>query len=105
LYFHARYMKLDGGGSITVNRDFENLTMLPEMLTAYVGAVSNAGLPIRVLLEAMQKGGLLTDSADLGPARSGSRGEPAGDRGPESRRAADDVGREAEAADRQGRCP
>jgi hypothetical protein len=65
LYFHARYLGLPSGGSVTINRDFENLTMLSDMLTAYVGAVANAGLPIRVMLEAMQKGGLLPDSANL----------------------------------------
>jgi hypothetical protein len=35
------------------------------MLTAYVGAVSNAGLPVRVLTEAMQLGGLITEDVDL----------------------------------------
>lgn len=65
MQFHARYRGLDDGGSIDINRDFENLTMLPEMLTAYVNAVANAGLPVRVLLEAMQEGGLLREDADV----------------------------------------
>ena len=65
LDFHARYLGLDEGGSVIVNRDFENMTMRPEMLTAYVGAVANAGLPPRILLEAMQQGGLIGPDEDL----------------------------------------
>jgi hypothetical protein len=70
LGFHARYMGLDtgtamGGGSVSINRDFEDQVMRPEMLTAYVGAVANAGLPPRILLEAMQQGGLIGPDVDL----------------------------------------
>jgi hypothetical protein len=70
LGFHAKYLGLDtgtamGGGSVTINRDFEDMTMRPEMLTAYVAAVSGAGLPVRILLEAMQLGGLIGPDEDL----------------------------------------
>lgn len=66
LGFHANYLQLkragpgkEIGGSVVVNRDFEDMTMRPEMLVAYVTAVSKAGLPVRILLEAMQQGGLI----------------------------------------------
>jgi hypothetical protein len=62
----ARYMGLgDDGGSVEINRDFGDTGMAAEMLTAYVGAVANAGLPVRVLTEAMQRGGLLSEDVDL----------------------------------------
>jgi len=65
LDIHAKYLGLDEGGSIEVNKDFENMNMLPEMLVAYVQAVSNAGLPARVLIQAMQEGGLIGPDVDL----------------------------------------
>lgn len=65
LYFHARYLKLDSGGSVKVNREFESTQMAPDLLLAYVSAVSNAGIPVRLLLEAMQDGGLLEPDEDI----------------------------------------
>lgn len=65
LMIHAKYLKLPSGGSVQVNRDFEDMTMRPEMLTAYVNAVSLAGLPVSILLEAMQQGGLIGPDEDL----------------------------------------
>jgi len=65
LGFTARYLGLEDGGSVEINRDFGDMTMAAEMLTAYVQAVANAGLPVRVLTDAMQRGGLLAEDADL----------------------------------------
>lgn len=65
LDFHARYLRLDDGGSIKINRDFENLSMQSDLLGAYAAAVANAGIPVRYLLEAMQEGGLLPPDEDL----------------------------------------
>ena len=65
LQFHANYLGLKSGGSIQINRDFENLTMQPDMLVAYVAAVAQAGLPVRVLTQAMQDGGLIGQDVDL----------------------------------------
>ena len=64
-YDHAKYLKLDSGGSVLINRDFEDMTMRPEMLVAYVAAVAQAGLPVSILLEAMQQGGLIGPDEDL----------------------------------------
>ena len=51
--------------TMTLNRAFENLTMDPTMLTAYVGAIVGAHLPVRVLAEAMVYGGLLPPETDI----------------------------------------
>lgn len=50
---------------LTINRDFDSTTMQPDLLTAYVNAIVNAGLPVRILTEAMQKGGLIGPDEDL----------------------------------------
>lgn len=65
LGFHARYLGIDDGGSIQINRDFENLQMQADMLGALVTAVHTAGLPVRLLLEQMQEGGLISPEHDL----------------------------------------
>ncbi len=64
LGFHARYLGLEGG-SVEINREFDTQTMAADLLTAYVGAVANAGLPPRILLEAMQTGGLIQDDENI----------------------------------------
>lgn len=64
LDFHARYLGLDEGGSISINRDFENMQMQADLLTAFVGAV-NAGLPPRLLIEQMQAGQLINPDEDV----------------------------------------
>ena len=65
LGFHARYLRFPSGGSIVINREFTDQTMPPELLTAYVGAIQNAGLPVRILTQAMQDGGLIGADEDL----------------------------------------
>lgn len=51
--------------TVTLNRAFENLTMQSDMLIAYVTAITGAGLPVRVLAEAMVYGGLLPPETDI----------------------------------------
>lgn len=62
--FTAEYMNIKAG-SMTVNKDFENVIMDPTTMLAYVTAVRDAGLPIRLLLEAWLKGGRLKEGTDL----------------------------------------
>lgn len=57
--FLAHYLGLEGGGSIAINRDFENMTMQADMLTAWTAAVATAGVPERLMLTAMQDGGII----------------------------------------------
>lgn len=65
LGFHAKYLRLDSGGSIEINRDFDSNTMDPAVMTAYVQAAAQAGLPIRILLKMWQMGGRIADDEDL----------------------------------------
>lgn len=62
--FSATYLGLQGG-SVTVNTDFEDLTLDAATMTAYVTAVAQAGMPIRILLQAWQKGGRIAADVDL----------------------------------------
>lgn len=64
LYFHARYLRLDGGGSVTINRDFEGLLMDAQAMGAYAVLVRE-GMPPRLALEALQAGGRIAEDADL----------------------------------------
>lgn len=67
LEHHAWYLGIEKKSApvLTINRDFESTTMQADMLTAYVNAVANAGLPVRILTNAMQKGGLIGPDEDL----------------------------------------
>lgn len=68
LYFHAMWRgeTLDESKTwITVNRDFEETELPPEVMVAYIKAVSEADLPVRVLLEVWQQGGRIPADKDL----------------------------------------
>lgn len=62
--FTAQYLGVKPG-SISVNNDFENLVLDAQTMTAYVGAVRDAGLPVRLLLDAWQAGGRIPDDIDV----------------------------------------
>jgi len=64
LQFHARYLGLDDGGSITVNRDFEGLLMEAPVMQAYA-ALRREGFPARMILASLQAGGRIPDDEDL----------------------------------------
>jgi hypothetical protein len=64
LGFHANYLKQATGGSITINRDFDQATMQADMLTAWSGAVANAGVPSKFMIADMQKGKLIPPEED-----------------------------------------
>ena len=51
--------------TVDISTDYSDTSMQSDMLTAYVGAIAQAGLPPRLLLRAMQKGGLLTADTDI----------------------------------------
>ena len=65
LGFHARYLKLESGGSVDVNREFDEQTMQADMLLAWSTAVKDAGVPPRLMAEAMQDGGLIGPDEDI----------------------------------------
>lgn len=65
LYFHARYLKLEDGGSIEINRNFEATVMEPAVMQAYVQLAKELGLPLRVVLQELKQGGRIGSDEDL----------------------------------------
>lgn len=64
LYFHARYLKLPSGGSISINRDFDSNVMDAATMTAWADLAEKLGIPVRVVLDALKKGGRLDKSEE-----------------------------------------
>jgi len=64
LGFHAQYLRLEDGGSVTINRDFEALLMEASVMTAFAALVDK-GFPVRPVLEALVRFGRLDENADL----------------------------------------
>jgi len=64
LYFHARYMGLESGGSVTINRDFEGILMESNVMSAFAQLV-NAGMPPEPVVRALMAGGRLTEDTDV----------------------------------------
>lgn len=65
LKFHANYLRLPVGGSVTINRDFEGLLMEAPVMTAYAALVRDAGFPPHLVLEALKQGGRIPEDVDL----------------------------------------
>lgn len=59
LKIHAKYLKLPHGGTITMNKEFEQQQMQADMLGAWTNAVGTAGIPARLMVKAMQVGELI----------------------------------------------
>lgn len=64
LYFHARYLNMPTGGSVTINRDFESLMMDPAMITALSGMVRDGQLTTETMWKQLQAGNVLPDDFD-----------------------------------------
>lgn len=64
LGYHARYLKLNDGGSCVVNRDFEGILMDASIMSAYAQLVQ-VGFPGRIILKALQEGGRIPEDEDL----------------------------------------
>jgi hypothetical protein len=67
LEHHAWFLGIEKSGAptITLSRDYESTGMPSDMLIAYVRAIADAGLPPRLLLDAMQRGGLIGADEDI----------------------------------------
>lgn len=65
--WHAWYLGVENDGAPTfeLNKDFDSTTLDPQTMAVYVSAVQQAGFPIRILLEAWQKGGRIPADVDL----------------------------------------
>ncbi len=64
LIYHARYLGLPEGGSITINRDYEGILMDASVMGAFAQLVQ-VGFPPRVVLKALQAGGRISEDEDL----------------------------------------
>jgi hypothetical protein len=64
LHFHAKYLKLEDGGSVSINRDFQNSLMEPAVMTAIANLIKT-GLPVGVALQMLQQGGRIPEDANL----------------------------------------
>jgi hypothetical protein len=64
LYFHARYLKLESGGSIEINRDFEELQLAPQEMAAYASLLAQ-GYPMRYVLAEMQRRGRIEATENI----------------------------------------
>jgi hypothetical protein len=66
LGFHARYLglELEAGGSITINRDYENLTLDAGMIAALSGLVREGQLTLETLWKMLQEGNTLPEDFD-----------------------------------------
>lgn len=64
---HAWYLGIEKAGApvMTINKDFNAVVLEAATMSVYVQAVSQAGLPVRLLLEAWQKGGRIPEDTDL----------------------------------------
>jgi uncharacterized protein DUF4055 len=65
LQFHANYLRLPDGGSVEINREFDDMTMQADMMVAWAQLATALNLPIRVVLEALQEGGRISPDEDL----------------------------------------
>lgn len=67
LEHHAWYLGIEKAGApvITISRDYESTAMDAQTMVAYVTAVKDAGLPVKLLLEAWQVGGRIPPDTDL----------------------------------------
>lgn len=65
LGFHARYLKQPSGGSIVINRNFDEPVMDAATMAAYADLADKIGLPLKMVLEALQRGGRIPESVDI----------------------------------------
>jgi hypothetical protein len=65
LSIHAEYMRIDDGGSVAINRDFEGNAMDAGVMRAYAELGRFIGLPIDVIIGELQQGGRISDDVDL----------------------------------------
>lgn len=63
--FHARYYGLPSGGSVEVNKDFENMVMDSATMGAWASLATALSLPVRVVIEALIEGKQLPDTTDV----------------------------------------
>jgi hypothetical protein len=65
--FHCWFLGIekDSAPVVTISRDYEDTSMSSDIMNAYTKAIKEAGLPIRLLLQAWQQGGRIPADANL----------------------------------------
>jgi len=86
LVFHGNFLKIDKPGSIQINRDFEDLRLTPEEVTAYSMMHANGQISLETMWASLKEGGRLPDNFD--PEVERERIENEGLPGPELEAAA-----------------
>lgn len=69
LGYHAAYLNTEGG-SVTINRDFDQLTLSPQQVTALSTLVANGQLSIETLWATLAAGNVLPDDFDVDTERA-----------------------------------
>jgi len=64
LEFHANFMRLDSGGSISINRDYQDQTITPDQVRAYRELVMSGQLSLETMWQLLQEGDVLPDDFD-----------------------------------------
>jgi hypothetical protein len=65
LFFHARWMGLDDGGSIEISRDYDTSPLDANLVRALSELESRGQLTLRTLLTALKTGEVIPDSVDV----------------------------------------
>jgi hypothetical protein len=64
LQFHANYLREQDGGSITINREYNDVLMEPNVMTAYATLIG-LGFNKEIALQMMKLGGRLPEDTDI----------------------------------------
>jgi hypothetical protein len=59
LMYHAEYLNLDSGGSITLNKDFTRFNLTPELIRIYADMVKAGDMTHETMWKMLEKGELL----------------------------------------------
>jgi hypothetical protein len=59
LMYHAEYLNLDSGGSITLNKDFTRFNLTPELIRIYADMVKSGDMTHETMWKMLEKGELL----------------------------------------------
>jgi len=65
LKFHAAYLKLPEGGSIQINREFNETRIDAADVMAWATLAEKLGLPLSLVLDALKAGGWIPDGVEL----------------------------------------
>lgn len=65
LFFHARWLGLEDGGSIEINRDYDTSPLEANLVRALSELESRGQLTLRTLLTALKTGEVIPDSVDV----------------------------------------